>query len=228
MVLLLAAPVVGAATVEDCTDYSPGDFVEGSVDCKIADTGNQGGGAGWGDVDDVNDAALFDFDDWLFAGKYDREDGADEFTAGSEDVDFNITADSPGDGDFGTSGTWSLGLSAFFDYSDVMLLFKDGADTQPIAFRLDEYLELDGAGLCDDDGCSGDWYSPFENPPFDDLAGDETRDVSHISAFVRGEGATVPTPGSLALLGVGLLGIGLGKGFSHRINRRRASAVAIQ
>jgi hypothetical protein len=69
-----------------------------------------------------------------------------------------------------------------------MITFKDGANTNLVSFL------LNGASS------SGNWYSPFSNPPF---TVNNTKDVSHFTIF-QSAITQVPEPSTLAILGVGL------------------------
>lgn len=104
----------------------------------------------------------------------------------------------------GQSGNWVLDDSVWDFYSSVMLIFKSGAGTTLVGY------------LVTQDAINGSWVSPFAAPQFSgpgmtDKKGKPKapKDVSHISYYGRGESVKVPEPGSLLLLGLGLLGLAL-------------------
>jgi hypothetical protein len=94
-----------------------------------------------------------------------------------------------------SSGSWSI---PSYDSSYLyMIVFKDGAGTNLVGF-----LIANGKS-------SGTWDTPFTDPPFS-LSGNSTsKQVSHFSIFRYKEGVTVAEPGTLGLLGLGLLGIAI-------------------
>jgi hypothetical protein len=142
-------------------------------------------------LENVNAAGFFGYSDW-------QSNGQTQLS---------------GAGSTGQSGTWSI-ASADFAAFDYMIVFKDGSNTNLIAFAFNELFS------------SGVWSSPFQNPPFVDLKDGQTKDVSHLSIFRRGE-HQVSEPGMVVLFGLGLLMLGLlrrmqiGLGFVHRRTLKR-------
>jgi hypothetical protein len=117
---------------------------------------------------------------------------------GHSDWQSNGQTQLDGWGSTGKLGLWWIANVDFaaFDY---MIVFKDGRDTNLIAFAFNELFSF------------GIWSSPFQNPPFESLT--QTKGVSHLSIFRRGGEHQVSEPGILLLLGLGLLALGF---FSRR------------
>lgn len=103
-----------------------------------------------------------------------------------------------------SNGTWTMPTADFSTY-DYMLTFKNGAATNLVSFLLNGEFT------------SGLWTTPFTDPPFDFPGGSTSHDVSHFSLFRTTRTTSVPEPGTLALLGTGLLA-------SVFVRRRKLSA----
>jgi hypothetical protein len=129
----------------------------------------------------VNQQGFFGFSDWQFDSQI-----------------FNSPTGAGGQG-----GSWDI--TSIFDpsWTDVMLIFKGGADINFDMNGLVGYLLNDGV-------LSGTWESPFRNPPFTDLGLTQIQNTLHISVYFRAaDGTTVVEPATLGLLALGLLCLAL-------------------
>jgi len=107
----------------------------------------------------------------------------------------------------GQSGDWSIANVDFVNY-DYIIVFKDGVGTNLTAFLFNE------------ESASGQWNTPFTDPPFDLPGNSQSADNSHASIFKRTpsqvlppaeEPNPTPEPGMLFLMGAGLLGLGMAR-----------------
>jgi hypothetical protein len=130
----------------------------------------------------INQEAFFSFTDWQFDSRI-----------------FNTPT-----GAGGQDGTWDINSIFDSSWTDVMLIFKGGADETLGINGLAGYLLQDGV-------LSGTWNSPFINPPFTDLVPGQTSNTLHISVYFRSDDREVAEPTSLALLAFGLIGLGLAR-----------------
>lgn len=162
-------------------DQPISDNVNPNIGCELGSTNNDTLG-GDPTMYQVNLDMMFGFDDWVFAEKAFESD---------QDIDIGLTV--MGDtisGDWSIDDIWtSMGISA------LMLVFKDGS-AEP-----DTYVGY----LITPNATMGDYLTPFLNPGAMGGAG-TPKDISHISAYFRtGGGMHMPEPGTLALIGIGLL-----------------------
>lgn len=147
----------------------------------------------------VNADALHGYTDWIFAGKH-------NFGDDNETGDANIGFATSGGLQ---SGTWEIAGNAFSLYEDVMIVIKGGKgnNTQEnyVGYLLSSLL-----------GTTGDYLTPF-------FTNDgNAKDISHISAYVRGtptvsdDPSAIPLPAAGVLLMSALAGLGF-------MSRRRAA-----
>ena len=125
----------------------------------------------------VNVDQMFGYTDWIFGEK--------AFDS-EQNIDTGLEV-------FGTaqSGSWFIDDSIWDLYSDVMIVLKGGAASSPPNYV--GYLLMDGQDW-------GSYLSPFMN-------GERRKGISHISIYLRGGGNAVAEPATLALIGIGLVGI---------------------
>jgi len=187
--VLFAIQGAASASTISCTGsgYDISNKVSGSSDCLILAPLD-------GKVNDklaiVNTGDFFGIKDWKLDGKWDNLG-----TSPTDDSNlFNFTGGVQ-------TGTYSY-VGGLPQPSDVMFVIKDGDGTNLVA-----YLLAHPYG-------NGTYSSPFTKPPFP-LEGDsKIHDISHITVYYRdGDGSgdegggKVPEPATLALFGVGLLGM---------------------
>ncbi len=122
----------------------------------------------------VNQEAFYGYTDWQFLKKDDP--------AGN-----------------GQTGVWSLTNNEWTQYSNIMLIFKDGSGTTLLGFALTPSFT------------NGNWSSPFTADEFTNLCDEDDcnkiKDVSHISYYARGDIVHVSEPASLLLMLIGVLGL---------------------
>jgi len=125
----------------------------------------------------VNVDQMFGYTDWIFGEKT---------LEGMENVDTGLEV-------IGTpkSGFWFIDDSIWDLYSDVMIVLKGGNAAVPSQYV--GYLLMDGQDW-------GTYLSPFMN-------GTRRMDISHFSIYLREGASQVAEPATLALIGLGLMGL---------------------
>ncbi len=127
----------------------------------------------------VNTNNFFGFNDWKYLEKADVDDekGTIEYETIS-DVDWIV---SPDDAWPDSTGTWFFSSSVWSTFEDVMIVVKTGPAFS--GYLMNNSLQY----------TSGTWDSG-------------AKDLSHLTLYARGE-TPIPEPGTLLLLGAGLMGI---------------------
>ncbi|WP_194714304.1 PEP-CTERM sorting domain-containing protein [Noviherbaspirillum soli] len=190
---LFAVVTSGQAATISCTgaSYDISTKVDGASDCLILSPLD-------GAVNDsvsppassytVNTESFFGKNIWQFDGRFD----VTEQTNSSNFFNFSGAGQSGGYG--------FIGADASIQF---MFVMKDGANTNLVAYLLSTPV---ASG-------TNTYSTPFTAPPFS-LSGQSTsKDISHISVYYLsdpgGSGNQIPEPGTIAILGMGLLGMGL-------------------
>lgn len=201
-----------APVYSDCaTEFAQS--VDGTVDCVSIDGTkfNDEGNKWW-----INDISNSDSFDPLFGG---TEEWIElPVWADVDSVMFvaNSDWDLVDEGETLTAGYFGILASVFDMYDEVMLFFKDGQThggfiLDPTGYSdvggvITDFYGLGGLVLtdCNKGGVVGPCYlGDFDNPIPSGQA------ISHLNLWVRGGAQQVSEPGTLAMLGFGLIGMGL-------------------
>lgn len=135
--------------------------------------------------------------DWVFLQKIEYiQGGGQDNTAGGFDVGLDLDPDNAA-----SSGTWAFTNSPWGDYDNIVIVLKDGGIPPGPGDKTYWFAYLLENGIT-----NGDWSYP------------EGRELSHISVYGQGDGSgsgggdPIPEPGTMLLLGTGLLGLaGVGR-----------------
>jgi len=183
--LLMLVPLSANAVLMSCSP-SVADDVSGTSACQISSLSQDY-------VQNpltVNSEVFFGISDWLYAGRENLGEGSE---SGDVDTGFSITGSM-------LQGAWSIGSGSWGSWDSIMLVFKSGGNDKG---KNTNDTTLVGY-LLDGQSTSGTWESPFHLPDFT-LNEGQTKEVSHISAYVSGTPTDISEPGSIGLLGLGLL-----------------------
>ena len=103
----------------------------------------------------------------------------------------------------GTSGTFTIESSTRDAIGNLMFVFKGPATSGPTQSGLVAYQITPGT-------TSGNFATPFLEPPFSFPGAETSRDLSHISVYFTEDSVAVPAPAAAGLLALGLLAMGVG------------------